>query len=61
MDLPRSLHEPFAAAMSQSVLLPAFAALFGLVAALFLVGTVPRRSSGPVSRTTPVGRTAPPD
>lgn len=36
--LPEFLHEPFAAAMSQSLLLPAFAALFGIVAAIFLVG-----------------------
>ncbi|WP_422745622.1 DHA2 family efflux MFS transporter permease subunit [Mycobacterium sp. WMMD1722] len=36
--LPQFLHEPFAAAMSQSLLLPAFAALFGIVAAIFLLG-----------------------
>ena len=36
--LPAFLHEPFAAAMSQSLLLPAFFALFGVVAALFLLG-----------------------
>jgi EmrB/QacA subfamily drug resistance transporter len=36
--LPAFLHEPFAAAMSQSMLLPAFFALFGVVAALFLLG-----------------------
>ena len=36
--LPDFLHEPFAAAMSQSMLLPAFIALFGVVAALFLLG-----------------------
>jgi EmrB/QacA subfamily drug resistance transporter len=36
--LPAWLHEPFAAAMSQSMLLPAFFALFGVVAALFLLG-----------------------
>ena len=36
--LPAFLHEPFAAAMSQSILLPAFVALFGVVAALFLLG-----------------------
>jgi EmrB/QacA subfamily drug resistance transporter len=36
--LPAFLHEPFAAALSQSILLPAFVALFGVVAALFLVG-----------------------
>lgn len=37
-QLPGFLHQPFAAAMSQSMLLPAFVALFGVVAALFLVG-----------------------
>lgn len=36
--LPEFLHAPFAAAMSQSLLLPGFAALFGVVAALFLLG-----------------------
>jgi EmrB/QacA subfamily drug resistance transporter len=36
--LPTFLHEPFAAAMSQSMLLPAFFALFGVVAAMFLLG-----------------------
>jgi EmrB/QacA subfamily drug resistance transporter len=36
--LPAWLHEPFAAAMSQSLLLPAFFALFGVVAAVFLLG-----------------------
>jgi len=36
--LPMPFHEPFAAAMSQSILLPAFVALFGIVAAIFLVG-----------------------
>ena len=35
--LPEFVREPFSAAMSQSVLLPAFIALFGVVAALFLV------------------------
>nr|WP_243858751.1 DHA2 family efflux MFS transporter permease subunit [Mycobacterium sp. DL440] len=37
-ELPEFLHAPFAAAMSQSMLLPAFIALFGVVAALFLLG-----------------------
>ncbi len=37
-QLPGWLHGPFAAAMSQSLLLPAFFALFGVVAALFLLG-----------------------
>jgi hypothetical protein len=40
-ELPGFLHEPFAAAMSQSLLLPAFIALFGVVAALFLLGFAP--------------------
>ncbi|MBV5245641.1 MULTISPECIES: MFS transporter [Mycolicibacterium] len=34
--LPQFLREPFALAMSQSMLLPAFVALFGVIAALFL-------------------------
>jgi hypothetical protein len=38
LKMPEFLHEPFAAAMSQSMLLPAFVALFGIGAALFLVG-----------------------
>ncbi|MFV8173915.1 DHA2 family efflux MFS transporter permease subunit [Mycolicibacterium peregrinum] len=37
-ELPEFLHAPFAAAMSQSMLLPAFIALFGVVAALFMLG-----------------------
>jgi EmrB/QacA subfamily drug resistance transporter len=37
-QLPAFLHEPFAAAMSGSLLLPAFVALFGVVAAMFLLG-----------------------
>ena len=37
-QLPVFLHEPFAAAMSQSLLLSAFIALFGVVAAMFLLG-----------------------
>jgi EmrB/QacA subfamily drug resistance transporter len=37
-QLPAFLHAPFAAAMSQSMLLPAFFALFGVVAAVFLLG-----------------------
>jgi EmrB/QacA subfamily drug resistance transporter len=39
--LPEFLREPFAAAMSQSVLLPAFIALLGIVTALFLVSSAP--------------------
>jgi EmrB/QacA subfamily drug resistance transporter len=38
IELPSWLHAPFAAAMSQSMLLPAFIALFGVVAAIFLLG-----------------------
>lgn len=38
LTLPEFLREPFSAAMSQSILLPAFIALFGIIAALFLVG-----------------------
>jgi EmrB/QacA subfamily drug resistance transporter len=38
LELPDFVREPFSAAMSQSVLLPAFVALFGIVAAIFLVG-----------------------
>ena len=40
--LPGFLHEPFGAAMSQSILLPAFVALIGVLAAIFLVGQVSR-------------------
>nr|WP_236055165.1 MFS transporter [Mycobacterium sp. SM1] len=38
LQLPEFLRQPFAAAMSQSILLPAFVALFGIAAALFMVG-----------------------
>ena len=38
LQMPAFLREPFAAAMSQSMLLPAFIALFGIGAALFLIG-----------------------
>lgn len=51
--LPDFLHTPFAAAMSQSLLLPAFVALFGVVGALFLLGfgTRPAEAeSGPAGR-----------
>jgi len=37
-QLPSVLHEPFSEALSRSLLLPAFIALFGVVAALFLRG-----------------------
>ncbi|MGD1279857.1 MFS transporter [Mycobacterium seoulense] len=46
LQLPEFLRDPFAAAMSQSVLLPAFIALFGIVAALFLVGFAPSATAG---------------
>ncbi|WP_292974983.1 MFS transporter [Mycobacterium sp.] len=39
LEMPEFLHEPFAAAMSQSMLLPAFVALFGIGAAIFLIGS----------------------
>jgi EmrB/QacA subfamily drug resistance transporter len=41
LQLPTFLRDPFSVAMAQSVLLPAFIALFGIVAALFLVGFRP--------------------
>ncbi len=55
LEMPEFLHEPFAAAMSQSMLLPAFVALFGIGAALFLVGGTSadddgRRPPGPTAR-----------
>lgn len=46
LKLPAFLHEPFATALSQSLLLPAFVALFGIVGALFLVGGSPWRIPG---------------
>jgi EmrB/QacA subfamily drug resistance transporter len=42
--LPEYLHQPFSAAMSQTLLMPAFFALFGVIAALFLVGSSDDRS-----------------
>jgi hypothetical protein len=41
VQLPEFLREPFSAAMAESVLLPAFITLFGVLAALFLVGYRP--------------------
>jgi EmrB/QacA subfamily drug resistance transporter len=38
LQLPGFLREPFSVAMSQSMLLPAFIALFGVVAAMFMLG-----------------------
>lgn len=49
MELPEFLHAPFAAALSQSMLLPAFVSLFGVVAAIFLADMV-RTASAPVVR-----------
>jgi EmrB/QacA subfamily drug resistance transporter len=48
--LPRVLHEPFSAAMSQSMLLPAFIALFGVIAAVFLVGSAASAVTGGSAR-----------
>ncbi|MGY4711852.1 MFS transporter [Mycolicibacterium sp. CBM1] len=45
LALPSFLHESFAAALSQSMLLPAFVALFGIVGAVFLLGGLVGRSS----------------
>jgi MFS family permease len=45
LSLPSFLHEPFSAALSQSMLLPAFVALFGIVAALFVLGGLGPRSA----------------
>ncbi|WP_235678075.1 MFS transporter [Mycolicibacterium sarraceniae] len=45
LKLPRFLHEPFSAALAQSMLLPAFVALFGIIAALFVVGGLGARSA----------------
>ncbi|MDT5012196.1 MAG: hypothetical protein QOH57_3813 [Mycobacterium sp.] len=47
--LPGFLHEPFSTAMSISMLLPAFVALFGIVAAIFLVGMKSAPSAGEVA------------
>ena len=41
LRLPAFLRGPFSAAMSESVLLPAFVGLFGIVSAIFLVGFTP--------------------
>ena len=50
-ELPGFLHEPFAAALSQSLLLPAFVALFGVIAALFFIGdAAPHRGTELLTR-----------
>jgi EmrB/QacA subfamily drug resistance transporter len=49
LRLPSFLREQFSAAMSQSILLPAFVALFGVIAALFLldvIGSTTTREGG---------------
>jgi EmrB/QacA subfamily drug resistance transporter len=56
LQLPEFLREPFAAAMSQSTLLPAFIALFGIAAAMFMVGfatSAVTRQPGPPGRLLP--------
>ncbi len=50
MHLPPALHDPFAVAMSESMLLPAFVALLGVVAAIFMVGGGTQRIPGPSLR-----------
>ncbi len=45
LQLPAFVRHSFSAAMSQSVLLPAFVGLLGIVAALFLVGFAPWATS----------------
>jgi hypothetical protein len=57
-QLPEFLREPFSAALSQSMLLPAFIALFGVVAALFMVGFV-NPAVEPVEAAQPDGDTEP--
>jgi EmrB/QacA subfamily drug resistance transporter len=57
-ELPAFLKVPFSAALSQSLLLPAFIALFGVVAALFLRGNgdgTPNRPAPRVLAAEPVG------
>ena len=56
--LPGFLHEPFSAAMSQSMLLPAFFALFGVIAALFLLGFGNRPGDRPAPARDDVDHTA---
>ncbi|KUI47120.1 MFS transporter [Mycobacterium sp. GA-1199] len=51
-QLPSFLHTPFSAAMSQALLLPAFVALFGVLAAVFLLGYA-RRPLEPAATVAP--------
>ncbi|BAX93881.1 MFS transporter [Mycobacterium shigaense] len=55
LQLPAFLREPFSDAMAQSVLLPAFIALFGIIAALFLLGSSPSRPARAGRRAEPPG------
>ncbi|MGE2732379.1 MFS transporter [Mycolicibacterium vaccae] len=57
--LPAFLHEPFAAAMSQAMLLPAFVALLGVVAAIFFLG-YPTAPAAADAATTAPARGVPP-
>ncbi len=54
LQVPEFLREPFASALSQTMMLPAFIALFGVIAALFMVGAAKSTRTG-------VGRRAPDD
>lgn len=49
LQLPEFLREPFSAAMSQAMLLPAFVALFGVTGALFMIGFTPSTDTGRAS------------
>ena len=53
LQLPEFLREPFSAVLSQSMLLPAFVALFGIVAAMFMVGMVRTPPCAPTTAVTP--------
>ncbi|EPQ72919.1 hypothetical protein MMEU_4301 [Mycobacterium marinum str. Europe] len=52
-QLPQILWEPFAAAMSQSIMLPASVALLGLSAALFMVGLANSAARPPIRQCAP--------
>lgn len=63
LRLPDFLHVPFSAAMSQATLLPAFIALFGVAAALFMIGfgatvitTIHAETGSRAGRTVDLGR-----
>jgi EmrB/QacA subfamily drug resistance transporter len=59
LQLPEFVREPFSAAMSQSMLLPAFIALFGVAAALFMVGFTASALAGETGRRAGRGGGAP--